>query len=221
MAGWSTRTSSTSSIEGGSAVGLSGKDGDLIHATKMTVQRKSAELNASEIIDLGHVGIFGSLIARADLSEQQQQQFFDALQRKSPADIEAIISEAISDAQLADQLRALVQMQGGVAVLDAAKKLFANDKTIMAALNELSVVAETVAASQGKSFTMSGCSSNNTSVVCPSEQSKKSGRGTERGNSKIPGVNRGATKVSGGGRSTKEGGERRTQSCLRKNGGVA
>lgn len=81
-------------------------------------------------------------------------------------------------------------------------------------------VAETVAASQGKSFTMSGCSSNNTSVVCPSEQSKKSGRGTERGNSKIPGVNRGATKVSGGGRSTKECGERRTQSCLRKNGGV-
>ncbi|VAW76673.1 Acetylglutamate kinase [hydrothermal vent metagenome] len=40
---------------GGQAVGLTGKDGRLIQAKKMTIKRDS-DLNASEIIDLGHVG---------------------------------------------------------------------------------------------------------------------------------------------------------------------
>ncbi|MGD8572440.1 MAG: acetylglutamate kinase [Gammaproteobacteria bacterium] len=41
---------------GGNAVGLTGKDGDLIHARKMTFTRDSPEMKASEIIDIGHVG---------------------------------------------------------------------------------------------------------------------------------------------------------------------
>lgn len=41
---------------GGKAIGVTGKDGQLIRARKMTVSRHSAELNASEIIDIGHVG---------------------------------------------------------------------------------------------------------------------------------------------------------------------
>lgn len=41
---------------GGSAVGLSGKDGDLIRARKLSVSRSSPELGAPEIIDMGHVG---------------------------------------------------------------------------------------------------------------------------------------------------------------------
>ncbi len=38
------------------AVGLTGKDGDLIRARKLTVTQDSPELEAPEIIDLGHVG---------------------------------------------------------------------------------------------------------------------------------------------------------------------
>jgi acetylglutamate kinase len=41
---------------GGSAVGLTGKDGDLIHARKLVMQRDAPELAAPEILDLGHVG---------------------------------------------------------------------------------------------------------------------------------------------------------------------
>jgi len=40
----------------GNAVGLTGKDGDLIRARKMIMTRDPDELNAPEIIDLGHVG---------------------------------------------------------------------------------------------------------------------------------------------------------------------
>lgn len=41
---------------GGNAVGLTGKDGNLIQATKMNMELDAPELAASEIIDLGHVG---------------------------------------------------------------------------------------------------------------------------------------------------------------------
>jgi len=41
---------------GGKAVGLTGKDGDLIRARKMTFKRNKPELEAPEIIDIGHVG---------------------------------------------------------------------------------------------------------------------------------------------------------------------
>jgi acetylglutamate kinase len=48
---------------GGSAVGLTGKDGDLIRARKLKLERNSPELNATEIIDLGHVGEVESIDA--------------------------------------------------------------------------------------------------------------------------------------------------------------
>jgi len=41
---------------GGNAVGLTGKDGDLIRARKLTFAKDSPEVKASEIIDIGHVG---------------------------------------------------------------------------------------------------------------------------------------------------------------------
>ncbi|MDQ6957049.1 MAG: acetylglutamate kinase [Mariprofundaceae bacterium] len=41
---------------GGKAVGLSGKDGGLICARKMTLKKNAPELDVPEIIDLGHVG---------------------------------------------------------------------------------------------------------------------------------------------------------------------
>jgi acetylglutamate kinase len=42
--------------QGGRAVGLTGKDGGLIAARKLTLQRNAPELEVPEIIDIGHVG---------------------------------------------------------------------------------------------------------------------------------------------------------------------
>lgn len=44
------------SQQGGHAVGLSGKDGDLIHAKQLKISSSDPEVSVSEIIDLGHVG---------------------------------------------------------------------------------------------------------------------------------------------------------------------
>ena len=48
---------------GGRAVGLTGKDGDLIRARKLTIRRDDPELDVPEIIDLGHVGEVESIDA--------------------------------------------------------------------------------------------------------------------------------------------------------------
>ena len=41
---------------GGKAIGVTGKDGQLIRARKLTINRHSPELDVPEIIDIGHVG---------------------------------------------------------------------------------------------------------------------------------------------------------------------
>ena len=46
---------------GGKAVGLTGKDARLITAKKMVIKRATAEMQAPEIIDIGHVGEVASI----------------------------------------------------------------------------------------------------------------------------------------------------------------
>lgn len=48
---------------GGRAVGLTGKDGNLIQARKMVLEQEAPELQVPEIIDLGHVGEVASIDA--------------------------------------------------------------------------------------------------------------------------------------------------------------
>jgi acetylglutamate kinase len=50
---------------GGKAIGVTGKDGQLIRARKMTVTRHSPDLKAPEIIDIGHVGEVEKSIPRS------------------------------------------------------------------------------------------------------------------------------------------------------------
>jgi acetylglutamate kinase len=46
---------------GGAAVGLTGKDGDLLRARKMKLTRNAPELEVPEIVDIGHVGEVASV----------------------------------------------------------------------------------------------------------------------------------------------------------------
>jgi acetylglutamate kinase len=49
---------------GGRAVGLTGKDGDLIRARKLLLRRDAPELKEPEIVDIGHVGEVESIDVR-------------------------------------------------------------------------------------------------------------------------------------------------------------
>jgi acetylglutamate kinase len=49
---------------GGRAMGVTGKDGRFIRASKLTIERAGPELEAPEIIDIGHVGQVESIDTR-------------------------------------------------------------------------------------------------------------------------------------------------------------
>ena len=51
-------------LAGGRAMGLTGKDGQFIRAKQLKIKRKSPELEAPEIIDIGHVGQVESIDTR-------------------------------------------------------------------------------------------------------------------------------------------------------------
>ena len=47
--------------KGGNAVGLTGKDGDMIRAHKLVFEDDAPEMNTTEIVDIGHVGDVSSI----------------------------------------------------------------------------------------------------------------------------------------------------------------
>lgn len=51
-------------LAGGRAMGLTGKDGQFVRAKQLKIERKSPELEAPEIIDIGHVGQVESIDTR-------------------------------------------------------------------------------------------------------------------------------------------------------------
>ena len=114
---------------GGAAVGLSGKDGDLIRARKLHVTRNSPELNAPEIIDLGHVGEVASIDVRV-LDVLAGGDFIpviapigvcsDGLSYNINADL---VAGKVAEVMQAEKLMLLTNIPG---LLDSAGELVAN-----------------------------------------------------------------------------------------------
>lgn len=92
-------------------------------------------------LDIGHVDIFRSLAAQAGLSTQQEQTFFDMLERKSLPDIEAWLAIANLPALEAEMLRQLPRLYGKSDILEQAASLLsaanAEVKTALVYLSSL------------------------------------------------------------------------------------
>jgi ATP phosphoribosyltransferase regulatory subunit len=92
-------------------------------------------------LDLGHVGIFRGLTAAAGLDELREAELFEMLQRKARAELEAAV--AGMPQEHASRLLALVDLNGGDEVLDAARERLAGATAeVDAALASLAGVAE-------------------------------------------------------------------------------
>lgn len=98
-------------------------------------------------LDLGHVGIYRALAAKAGLSEADEYELFDIYQRKAVPELQAFIASRVHDAGLADRFLALVELAGDRKVLDkAAEVLSGVDPAIQQALDELIWLADYLAA---------------------------------------------------------------------------
>ena len=98
-------------------------------------------------IDLGHVGIYRALAEAAGLSQSQEDNFFELLQRKAVTEIEAWVATHLQDSIFAEIFLQLPHLAGGSEVLSRARACFVNcPAAVTEALNQLERVANTVTA---------------------------------------------------------------------------
>jgi ATP phosphoribosyltransferase regulatory subunit len=90
-------------------------------------------------LDLGHVGVFRSLVKRASLAAELEADLFNALQRKDVPTLRTLVANLPQDVQVA--LLALPQLYGGVEVIARARAILPAYPEVTAALNELEQAA--------------------------------------------------------------------------------
>ena len=93
-------------------------------------------------IDLGHVGIFRGLARDAGLSAIQENDLFEALQRKAIPEIEEMLAVQVADGGQRSRLAALARLNGGPDVFARAREQLAGaSESVMAALDNLAAIA--------------------------------------------------------------------------------
>ncbi|MBL4762648.1 MAG: ATP phosphoribosyltransferase regulatory subunit [Gammaproteobacteria bacterium] len=96
-------------------------------------------------VDLGHVGIYRSLISRSSISEAEETTLFDMLQRKSLPEIKTYFANLDIEPEMAASLTALAQLNGDLSVIDTARDILGNeDETINNALNDIECIANVI-----------------------------------------------------------------------------
>ncbi len=98
--------------------GLS-SDIEIIALMTATLQTSGIE---NIILDLGHTGIFESLIAKANFSQDLESDLFSMLQRKSTPDIENLLSNIDCSSDIKTAIINLVSLHGGSDVLNKARE---------------------------------------------------------------------------------------------------
>lgn len=93
-------------------------------------------------LDLGHVGIFRGLSKKASLSEEQEAELFEVLQRKSPEEVEALLTSYQLDKAWHVAFNELLNLNGNVNVLEKASScLSIGGDEVSKAIEELQQVA--------------------------------------------------------------------------------
>ena len=101
------------------------------------------ELEGGITLDLGHVGVYEAVLDAADLTDVQEQQVFDALQRKSVPDLAGILDGL--PAMTGEMILALVDLHGDDSVLARAREVFAEQApAALAAVDALQEVASDI-----------------------------------------------------------------------------
>ena len=98
------------------------------------------------VLDIGHVDIFRSLSAQAELSDTEEKQFFDMLERKSIPEIDQWIKDCKLPTPIGKMLAALPRLNGSVKQLDKAKEILSTaPRDVAVALDYLTALTKRLA----------------------------------------------------------------------------
>ncbi|BAL23155.1 ATP phosphoribosyltransferase regulatory subunit [Azoarcus sp. KH32C] len=127
---------------GAELYGHSGIDADIEIVRLLSEVMRLAEVPASRI-DLGHVGIFRVLAARAGMVPEREETLFALLQAKDVPGLGELLAEVAEPVRSA--LLALPTLYGGAEVIEAARARLPQDAEIGAALDDLARLSEALA----------------------------------------------------------------------------
>ncbi|MFU2488259.1 ATP phosphoribosyltransferase regulatory subunit [Thauera sp. WH-1] len=127
---------------GAELYGHAGIEADLEILRLLAEVLRLAEVPASRI-DIGHVGIFHALAARAGLVPGREEELFDLLQAKDVPELQKVLADVAEPVRSA--LLALPELYGGPEVLAEAAARLPQDGEITALLDELRRLAAALA----------------------------------------------------------------------------
>lgn len=96
-------------------------------------------------LDLGHVGIYRALSAQAGLTQQQETELFNVLQRKARTELHELVGGYKIEKQFKDIFITLATLNGGIDVLAKAEDVLAlvdTNDAVTEALGELRTIAD-------------------------------------------------------------------------------
>jgi ATP phosphoribosyltransferase regulatory subunit len=129
---------------GAELFGHGGIESDIEIISLMLEVLRAAGIGAPHL-DIGHVGIFRSLVRQAQLSPAAEGDLFEALHRKARRDIDELLGAVQVPAPIREMLAVLPDLHGGTEVLDeAAERLRPANGEVQAALASLRGIAEMI-----------------------------------------------------------------------------
>jgi ATP phosphoribosyltransferase regulatory subunit len=128
---------------GAEIYGHKGPESDVESIELMIDLLKVAGAGDSLSLDIGHVGIYRGLAKAANLSEEQEQELFSALQRKASAEISSLLEQYALADEMKQMLAELAELNGDVSVLERAKQTLAKaPESVKTALKTLKQIAD-------------------------------------------------------------------------------
>ena len=96
-------------------------------------------------IDIGHVGVFRSLVKDTDLDSEQENRLFDMLQRKSIPDLQEYLQQLPLQPHQRDQVYQLALLNGDISVIDEARSYYTDaPRELIETLDEMQNMIETI-----------------------------------------------------------------------------
>ena len=130
---------------GAELYGHAGKESD-VEVIRLMLEMLAITGLQNVHLDLGHVGIYRALSRQAELTEFQERELFDVMQRKARPELQGLMDSYAIDSDLKLMFLKLPELNGGKDTINKARTVFLKaNADVKNALADLEAIAEKLA----------------------------------------------------------------------------